>query len=99
MSSIAQDLLSGWRILRTGLPKWAVAVICICSALFFLLALDVKHHGPISKIDRPISQYFHDTTLPDSTFIRIGTDLAVCLVPKFIFGLAVILVLIRRWHY
>jgi undecaprenyl-diphosphatase len=99
MSSIAQDLHSGWRILRTGLPKWALAVICTCSALFFLLALDVKHHGPISKIDRPISQYFHDTTLPDSQFIQIGTGLAVILIPNFVFGLALILVIIQRWHY
>jgi membrane-associated phospholipid phosphatase len=88
-----------FNVFRNAVPKRALIAICIFSALFFLLALDVKFHGPVSRIDRPISEYFHATTLPDSTFIRIGTDLAVGLIPKFIFGLAVILMLISRWHY
>ena len=87
------------RLLFAYIPKHALALLVVCSALFFLLAADVKHHGPISRMDRPISQALHDAGTANSILLQCGTQLGAELTVRFTWTLVVVLVAIRRWHH
>src|SRR5262245_61056057 len=57
------------------IPKKIWLLWCVCSALFFLLAADVRYHGVVSKMDRPISEAFHNAGFRQSLIFRVGTEL------------------------
>ena len=81
------------------IPKKVLLLWCVCSALFFLLAADVRYHGVVSKMDRPISEVFHDAGCQKSLVFQVGTDLGAGLIRKFSWAIALSLILLRRWHY
>jgi undecaprenyl-diphosphatase len=81
------------------IPKKVLLLWCVCSALFFLLAADVRYHGVVSKMDRPISEAFHTAGCQKSLIFRVGTDLGGGLIAKFTFAIALSVILLRRWHY
>jgi undecaprenyl-diphosphatase len=87
------------RRLFSIIPKPAFALWCICSALFFLLAADVRYHGLISRLDRPISERLHDAGTEKSVFLQAGTELGGGAISRMTWAMAVVLVLLRRWHY
>jgi hypothetical protein len=55
------------------IPKKVVLLWCVCSALFFLLAADVRYLGVVSKMDRPISEAFHNLGAYKSLIFQAGT--------------------------
>ncbi len=81
------------------IPRKALFSILILSALFFILAADVKFHGPISRINRPISQTFLEMGLPKSIFLAAATDLGGGAIVKLTWTVTFVLLIFRRWHY
>ena len=81
------------------IPKKVLLLWCVCSALFFLLAADVRYHGIVSKMDRPISEAFHNADCHKSLIFQVGTDLGAGLIEKFTWAIALSVILLRRWHY
>ena len=82
------------------IPRRAFVLFGVCSALFFLLAADVRYHGVISRMDRPISQMLHERGAAKMLFLRCATELGDGgVVERFAWALAGLLILIRRWHY
>ncbi len=81
------------------LPRPALIVLCVCSALFFLLAADVRYGGLVSKLDRPISEALHASGTQHSLLLQVGTDLGAGVMPKFTWALVLVLVVLKRWHY
>jgi membrane-associated phospholipid phosphatase len=81
------------------IPKKVLLLWCACSALFFLLAADVRYRGVVSKMDRPISEAFHNAGTYKSLIFQVGTDLGSGLIAKFTWAMALSVILLRRWHY
>ena len=81
------------------IPKRSFIIFCVCSALFFLLAADVRYKGLVSKIDPPISQACHDAGTARSLILQCGTDLGAGVVTKFMWAIFVVLIAVKRWHY
>src|SRR5882762_9697095 len=81
------------------IPKKVLLLWCVCSALFFLLAADVRYHGVVSKMDRPISEAFHNAGCHKSLIFQVGTDLGAGPIEKFTWAIALCVILLRRWHY
>lgn len=87
------------RALYNYVPKSALLVWLICTVLFFMLAADVRYGGLITRIDKPISEYFHNAGTARSIFLQVGTNLGSGIATKSAYAMILVLLVLRRWHY
>jgi len=87
------------RLLFSIIPRPAFTLLCLCSALFFALTADARYQGLISRLDRPISERLHAAGTANSLFLQAGTELGGGAISGMTWAVALVLVLLRRWHY
>lgn len=90
----------GWRSRIAEFIPWRyVCLAAGCSALFFLLAADIRYHGPLSRWDQRLTNHLHAAETHKIFFFSWITEFGGGSTRKLLWIFALPLALSKRWYH